>query len=167
MAVNRITTDVSDGNNSRGMAFGTSYLIANDIPSGATLTRIDSRLEWDFEPNTVATTVTSFALSASYPYIVAYQTGTTGFTPVAPSIANYGMSAFLKVQQIPTVAESSSVLPGSTDMFYWFTITIAFTWIGELHLSAGTDIWLQAAAQHDATPQTKLQQHGTANVFYS
>lgn len=166
MAITRITTDVSDGNNSRGLAFGTSYLIASAIPSGATITRIEANVEWESEVGTNSVGITSFTLAASYPYVLTFQRGAAGFTPVAPSIANYGNSGFMAVEQIPTVSETSTALVGTTDMFYWFTTSISLQWTGELKLSASTDIWMQAAAQHDATPQSTFQQHGVVNVFY-
>jgi len=70
------------------------------------------------------------------------------------------------MEEAAEVAESVTVLPGTTDNFYYYATSIHYVWTGELHLAAATDIWVQAAASHDASPQAKFQQHGTANVFY-
>lgn len=166
MAVTRITTDISDGNNSRGVAFATDYQIASAIPSGSTLTRLHIRMHWNYDVSVFALANTFTSPAGPYPFNVTIQLGNAGFSVLAATRGNYGNAVMFVIDDEPTAVYLGTLWPGSANNSDYVEAGQEINWTGELYLAASTDIWVTSYAAHQAAPQSKFTQHGTANVFY-
>jgi hypothetical protein len=98
---------------------------------------------------------------------VTLQFGPAGFSPVAPTRSNYANSAFLELIHVPVLANAIVLIPGTTDIFYFATSDWELRWVGELHVTAVSDLWLLWWCGHQAAPQAQIQQGGTANIWYN
>jgi hypothetical protein len=167
MALNRLTVDISDGNSTLGPAFGQIYDLYTSIPVGQVITEIHIKATWDTAPATNATNITTYTLAERFPYNVTLQFGAHGFSPVSPSRSNYSNSAFLELLSVPVEANTAWVFPGSSDVFTVYTADWELRWVGELHVTALSDLVLLTYAGHQAAPQAQFQQGGTANIWFN
>ena len=166
MAMTRQTKDVSDGNNATGLSFGQNYLIESGINAGNTITEISGWLHWDFETVLLATNLSTWTTAAAYPYNVALQVGAAGFTPIVPTRANFANSAFIYLEERPAATFDAFQWSGTAKLISVPSINFKLEWIGELLLSANSDLYLTTYAAHQGTPQLQFQQAGTITLYF-